>query len=232
MGGPRRSDDSSSGEEDGPAEWMAAIDSIVSTNTFGAANGFSNGSKTSKGNADPICHSTSNTEYDDEDDHQYKPQKPKHYQIKAQKILDDILEKNLKMVRGPVHAPDNDHLINEGGVRLFKRSSPGIVFDHIDELQGPRKRPRIVPGEKIDINSKKFRRKLKSVVVDGVDILTAARDASKKSLTRLEAKDAAAKEKAKREEERVAELKRIRGERWLPYIAREMQWKINTRKPV
>lgn len=71
-----------------------------------------------------------------------------------------------------------------------------------------------------------FTRKLKSVVVDGADILTAARDASQKSLTRLEAKDAAAKEKAKREEERVAELKRIRGERWLPSIAREMQVKI------
>ena len=30
---------------------------------------------------------------------------------------------------------------------------------------------------------------------------------------------------AKREEERVAELKRIRGERWLPSIAKEMQLK-------
>ena len=61
--------------------------------------------------------------------------------------------------------------------------------------------------------------------MDGKDILAAARHASEKSLARLEAKDAAAKEKAKREEERVAELKRIRGERWLPSMAREMQVK-------
>lgn len=70
-----------------------------------------------------------------------------------------------------------------------------------------------------------FRRQLQAVVVDGVDILAAAREASQKSLARLEAKDAAAKAKANREEERVAELKRVRGERWLPSIAREMQLK-------
>lgn len=56
-----------------------------------------------------------------------------------------------------------------------------------------------------------------------MDVLATARDAWQKSLVRQEAKDAAAKEKAKKEEERVAELKRIRGERWLPSIASEMQ---------
>lgn len=59
--------------------------------------------------------------------------------------------------------------------------------------------------------------------MDGVDVLATARDACQKALVRQEAKDAAAKEKAKKEEERVAELKRIRGERWLPSIASEMQ---------
>lgn len=53
--------------------------------------------------------------------------------------------------------------------------------------------------------------------------MATARDACQKALARLEAKDAAAKAAAKREEERVAELKRIRGERWLPSIAREMR---------
>lgn len=68
-----------------------------------------------------------------------------------------------------------------------------------------------------------FRRQIKSIAVDGLDIITAARDAGQKSLARLEVKDAALKSKAKKEEERVAELKRIRGERWLPSIAKEMQ---------
>ena len=53
--------------------------------------------------------------------------------------------------------------------------------------------------------------------------MVAARDACQRSLARFEAKDAAAKAKAKIEEERVAELKKIRGEKWLPSIAREMQ---------
>lgn len=52
-----------------------------------------------------------------------------------------------------------------------------------------------------------------------------ARELWQKSLDKFEAKVAAAKEAAKREEDRVAELKRTRGERWLPSIAREMQAK-------
>lgn len=70
-----------------------------------------------------------------------------------------------------------------------------------------------------------FKRRLQSVAVDGESIMAAARNACQKSLARLEAKDAAAKEAAKREEERVAELKKIRGERWLPSLAKEMQKK-------
>lgn len=61
--------------------------------------------------------------------------------------------------------------------------------------------------------------------MNGIDILAAANDSCKKSLARLEAKDAAAKAKAKREEERVENLKKIRGERWLPSMAKEMQVK-------
>lgn len=55
--------------------------------------------------------------------------------------------------------------------------------------------------------------------------MAAARDAYQKSLARLEAKHAAAKAAANKEEERVAQLKKIRGERWLPSMAREMQLK-------
>ena len=70
-----------------------------------------------------------------------------------------------------------------------------------------------------------FRRQLQSVAVDGVDIIAAAKDAHNKSLAKLEAKDAAAKAAAKREEERIAELKKVRGERWLPSVARHMRLK-------
>lgn len=69
-----------------------------------------------------------------------------------------------------------------------------------------------------------FKRQLQSVVVDGLDVMAAAKAASQKSLARLQARDAAEKAAAKQEEERIAELKRIRGERWLPSIAKEMQF--------
>ncbi|KAH9712370.1 hypothetical protein KPL71_020025 [Citrus sinensis] len=206
---------SSSGEEDGPAEWREAVESIAATTTFGIDNGSTTTAKS-------VAHSASNIEYGYENDQQHKPHKLKHYHIKAQKLLDEILDKSLEMTRD-VPVPDNDQVINEGVLQLFKHSPPGIVFDHIDELKGPKKKPRILPGQDIDMKSKQFKRQLRSVVVDGVDVLATARDACQKALVRQEAKDAAAKEKAKKEEERVAELKRIRGERWLPSIASEMQ---------
>ncbi|KAL7229218.1 hypothetical protein ACSBR2_007841 [Camellia fascicularis] len=212
MGGGGGSNSSSS-EDDGDADWRAAIDSVAATTTDGLASA-SNGSTTK---------STGHDEDNEVTNH--KPQKLKHYQIKAQKILDDILEKTLEIVQERIHVLDNDAMINDNGVRLFKHAPPGIVFDHIGELQRPTKKPRILPGRKIDENSKTFKSQLQSVSVDGTDIIAAARDASRKSLAKLEAKDAAAKAAAKREEERVAQLKKIRGERWLPSIARDMRVK-------
>ncbi|KAJ9170566.1 hypothetical protein P3X46_018664 [Hevea brasiliensis] len=101
------------------------------------------------------------------------------------------------------------------------------------EVQGPRTRPRILPGYDIDEKSKKSQLQSQYwfVAVDGVDIIAAAREAGQKALARLEAKVAAAKAKAK-EEEGVPELKIIRGESWLPSIVKEIQINRNTRQKV
>jgi hypothetical protein len=64
---------------------------------------------------------------------------------------------------------------------------------------------------------------LRSAVVDGNDILVSAKKASERSLSRLESREATVKAKAEREEERVRELKKVRGEKWLPSIARQMK---------
>jgi hypothetical protein len=64
---------------------------------------------------------------------------------------------------------------------------------------------------------------LRSVVVDGNDIRVSAKKASERSLAKLEAREATAKAKTKREEERVQELKKVRGEKWLPSIARQIK---------
>lgn len=210
------SSSSSSSEEDGDSEWKAAINSAAagaSSVMSSFMNGFSANENGGGGGGD---YNQSKTQ-----------QLPKHYQIKAQKILDEIIGKSLEIVNDPlIHLPDDEAVVDEdeGCIRLFKNAPPGIVFDHVDE-QPLRKRPRILPGREINEKSKKFRRRLESVVVDGKDIMAAARDKCQRSLSRLEAKDEAAKAAAKREEERVAQLKKIRGEKWLPCIAREMQLK-------
>ncbi|KAL3813692.1 hypothetical protein ACJIZ3_014960 [Penstemon smallii] len=204
MGGGRSnssSSSSSSGEEDGDAEWKAAIDSVATTTaTFNEPN--------SNGLPDAIGE-------------KHKPQF-KRYQIKGQKLLDELIEKNLEWVTDTAPVLEKDPVEDGGGIRLFKTAPPGIKFDHVDELQGPKKKPKLLPGEELDEKSKKFRKQLQSVAVDGADIITAARTSSQKSLAKLEAREAAAKAAAKKEEERVAELKKIRGERWLPSIAREI----------
>ncbi|KAG8384274.1 hypothetical protein BUALT_Bualt04G0101400 [Buddleja alternifolia] len=228
MGGSRSSS-SSSGEEDGDAEWMAAIDSVATAATF--TNGVLS---SSNGRKDEV-----------EEEETQKPQNIKLYQIKAQKMLDEILEKSIEVVTDSAHVLDENPAVNDNGVRLFKRAPPGIVFDHLvgklyscfdelmfdnrtvlllaNDLRGPTKKPKILPGDQLDEKSKKFRKQLQSAAVDGADIIAAAKAAYQKSLAKLEVREAAAKAAAKREEERVAELKKIRGERWLPSIAREMR---------
>ncbi|KAF7849966.1 hypothetical protein BT93_L0073 [Corymbia citriodora subsp. variegata] len=217
--GHARSSSSSSGEEDGDAEWKAAIDSIASADPFLTTNFAVDISMPSSQNNEKL----SEPILEGDPDPKFRPQLPKHYQIKAQKLLDDIVERNLEIVSNPSNIQDSDREDDGGGIQLFRTAPCGIMFDRTDELQGPKKKPRILPGEEIDEKSKKFKSQLQSVVVDGLDVMGAAKAASQKSLARLEARDAAAKAAAKREEERVAELKRIRGERWLPSIAKEMQ---------
>ncbi|KAI3824155.1 hypothetical protein L1987_05604 [Smallanthus sonchifolius] len=212
MGG----DSSSSGEEDGDAEWRAAINSVASTTS-------SNRSTVANGTT-----TTTTSAGSPHRENKADAKTIKLYQIKAQKLLDDILEKSIQVVRQePTEAAENHSIIDGGGVRLFRDAPLGILFDRVDELQGPLKRPRIVPNVEVDEKSRKFRRQLKSVVVEGDDIICSAKEAGERSLAKLEARDAAAKAKAKREEERVAELKKIRGERWLPAIARQMRFQVN-----
>ncbi|CAN6301889.1 unnamed protein product, partial [Urochloa humidicola] len=211
-GSPAASGSGSSSEDDGDAAWKAAIDSIAAVG-FGvpSSNGVAKAASGGSGEAD-------------RDAELEQPQAPKLklYQIKVRNMLDDMLEKNLEMVKAPC-TNLTDPTETEGGIKLFKKAPPGIKMDSMDKLHVQLERPKIVPGEEVDEKSKKFRHMLRSVVVDGSDILVSAKKASQRSLARLEAREVAAKAKAKREEERVQELKKIRGEKWLPSIARQMK---------
>ncbi|CAL4913120.1 unnamed protein product [Urochloa decumbens] len=214
---PAASGSGSSSEDDGDAAWKAAIDSIAAVG-FGVppSNGVAKAASVGGGEAD--------SDAELEQPHEEKPQAPKLklYQIKVRNMLDDMLEKNIEIVKAPC-TNLTDPTETEGGIKLFKKAPPGIKMDSMDKLHVQLKRPKIVPGEAVDEKSKKFRHMLRSVVVDGSDILVSAKKASQRSLARLEVREAAAKAKAKREEERVHELKKVRGEKWLPSIARQMK---------
>ncbi|KAG0455617.1 hypothetical protein HPP92_024909 [Vanilla planifolia] len=92
-------------------------------------------------------------------------------------------------------------------------------------IRGGGKEDKKVKSPGLKLYQIKFRRQIKSVAVNGPDVVAAAILNCEKSWARWEAKEFAAKEAAKKEEERVAELKRIRGEKWLPSVARAMQEK-------
>ncbi|KAL5217906.1 hypothetical protein ABZP36_018590 [Zizania latifolia] len=207
----------SSSDDDGDASWREAIDSIAAVG-FGVP--LSNGAaKASSGSGDEASHGV-----EQQPPQEGKAQAPrlKLYQIKVRNMLDDMLEKNLEIVKRPCLNLD-DPIEIDGGIKLFKKAPPGIRMDAMDKYHVQLKRPRILPGIEINEKSKKFRHMLKSVTVDGNDILVSAKKASQRSLARLEAKEAATKAAAKREEERVRELKKVRGEKWLPSIASQMK---------
>ncbi|MED6160354.1 hypothetical protein PIB30_050706 [Stylosanthes scabra] len=140
---------SSSGEEDGDAAWRAAINSIAGSTTYP--------------NPNPNLNSNGDQK------HKPKTRTPqlKHYQLQAQKLLHDMLENTLEIVKEPdtTVLNDEDPKINheegerggeEAGIRLFKHvHQPGIVFDHFDEPEPPKRRPRLLPADDIDEKSKK-----------------------------------------------------------------------------
>ncbi|KMZ72072.1 hypothetical protein ZOSMA_16G00360 [Zostera marina] len=147
----------------------------------------------------------------------------KLYQIKARKFLDEMLEKSLVFVQILDDHLDEISQTTDLGVRLFHKAPLGIIFDPIDINPRPKKRPQLIPREEINEKSKKFKQIIRHSAVDGVDIMTFAKNAMLQSLARYEAKDIAAKKATKKEEERILELKKVRGEKWLPSIAREMK---------
>uniref|UniRef100_A0A0D9VQU8 Uncharacterized protein n=1 Tax=Leersia perrieri TaxID=77586 RepID=A0A0D9VQU8_9ORYZ len=217
-GRPTASDaSSSSSDEDGDAAWKAAIDSIAAVG-FGVP--LSNGAaKAASGSGGAASNGV-----EQQAPQEGKAQAPglKLYQIKVRNMLDDMLEKNLEIIKTPC-SNLADPMETDGGIKLFKKAPPGIRMDAMDKYHVQLKRPRILPGIDVDEKSKKFRHMLKSVTVDGNDILVSAKEASERSLARLEAREAVVKAAAKREEERVQELKKIRGEKWLPSVARQMK---------
>jgi hypothetical protein len=52
----------------------------------------------------------------------------------AQKLLDDIVENTIEIVKESIPVLDEDPNVDDCGIRLFRHSKPGIVFDHAGKL--------------------------------------------------------------------------------------------------
>lgn len=218
-GGGSPTASNSSSDDDGDASWRAAIDSVA-VGGFGYPS--SNGAAKAASGGVGVEEDSNGLEQPPQDEGKAQTPGLKLYQIKVRNMLDDMLEKNLEIVRNPcLNLADPEE--TGGGIKLFKKAPPGIRMDAVDKYHVQLKRPKILPGPEVDEKSKKFRHMLQSVVVDGNDVLVSAKEASQISLARMEARETAAKTKAKREEERVNQLKKVRGEKWLPSIASKMK---------
>lgn len=212
---------SSSSDDDGDASWKAAIDSVA-VGGFGYPSSNGAAKAASGGGGAGGVEDSNGLEQPPQEERKAQTPGLKLYQIKVRNMLDDMLEKNLEIVRNPcLNLADPEE--TGGGIKLFKKAPPGIRMDAVDKYHVQLKRPKILPGPEIDEKSKKFRHMLQSVVVDGNDVLVSAKEASQLSFARMEARETAAKTKAKREEERVNQLKKVRGEKWLPSIASQMK---------
>ncbi|PKA58171.1 hypothetical protein AXF42_Ash012894 [Apostasia shenzhenica] len=121
-------DDDSSGEEDGDAQWKAAIDSVATVVV--SSSNCSNKPRASARSCASSWSRQANFDNEKEDDKAKSPL-PKLYQIKAQKLLDYLLDKKLELVE--THIPvNNDHHQSDGGViKLFKKAPPGMKLDPV-----------------------------------------------------------------------------------------------------
>ncbi|CAF2110659.1 unnamed protein product [Brassica oleracea var. botrytis] len=100
-------------------------------------------------------------------------------------VKNEMVENTLDFVKDPVNIPEVEETEKECGVRLFKWCSTGIVFDHMS-LKDPKKKPNLRPGRGINRSSKEFKKGIKSIAVDGSDVLSAAMEAAKRASSRLE----------------------------------------------
>ncbi|CAN6448142.1 unnamed protein product [Victoria cruziana] len=210
-------DDSSSGEEDGDEDWRSAINSVAvdaSAPSFAVVTSQKTRKK-NHGKGDDI-------HFDSDEEEGAKQRPPNPHKQKVLKMLDDFLDRNLVFERNSIPEMKNTPEKDESGIRLFHRAPPGLTFK-TDIALAPRKRAKILPYEEIDERSKEFKCRIRSVAVDGADVFAAAEVARQSALARFESRLAAEREAAKREEARIAELKRLRGEKWLPSMGKQMR---------
>lgn len=148
----------------------------------------------------------------------------KLYQTRLQDLLYKHLDKTFGDERRSIPLPLRDEIVDEsartGGIRLFRRAPPGIVVPIRDEkIHGPGIKPQLRPSLTLEEDSDEHLVRLQATVVDGETVAHQAEQLRKRALASAKSAQTKADLARKKEDERVAELKRQRGEEWLPSVA-------------
>ncbi|CAK9216464.1 unnamed protein product [Sphagnum jensenii] len=227
MGASRISSSSDDGEDEGHASRLAsvAIDSAaVVLNASSSAPSLRNGR--GKLSSDQLV----------EAENQSKGTSSglKLYQIRLQDLLYKHLDKTVgeTFAAQPLLATEQTIECHENGldevekdvdIRLFSRAPPGIVIKKPGTISASLVKPNLKRGYSIDDeDSDEHLVRLQAAAIDGETIRAEAKHAMAKALATSQVSAEVAEKAAKREEERVAALKRERGEEWLPAIAAQL----------
>ncbi|XP_024375153.1 uncharacterized protein [Physcomitrium patens] len=159
----------------------------------------------------------------------------KLYQTRLQDLLYKHLDKKFGATTGdvsvtnakPSQPPSGDSIVDEGGriggIRLFRRAPPGIVIQKREEIvPSLGVKPNLRPSLTLDEDSEEHLVRLRATVVDTETVEEQGKRWREKSLASAKALQEKAGLAKKKEEERVAQLKRERGEEWLPSIAAQI----------
>lgn len=150
------------------------------------------------------------------------------YQIRARSLLQEYLDRTYEMdvIKNNGNVEQNvacsKDTEDDAGFCLFRCAPPGISFKFSGEAVVSRKRGRELKDNDCDESSKTFEARLLAAAIDGATVKARAEKAITKSICSWLSNEAAEREAQKIEEERVALLKRQRGEEWLPSVARKM----------
>jgi len=228
MGTSRISSSSDDGEDEGHASRLAsvAIDSAaVVLNASSSAPSLRNGR--GKLSSDQLVEAENQSK---------ETSGLKLYQIRLQDLLYKHLDKTvgetfaaqpLLATEQPIECHENglDEVEKDVDIRLFSRAPPGIVIKRPEKnLKGTKRvKPNLKRGYSIDDeDSEEHLVRLQAAAIDGETIRAEAKHAMAKALATSQVSAEVAEKAAKREEERVAALKRERGEEWLPAIAAQL----------
>ncbi|CAM6087420.1 unnamed protein product [Calypogeia fissa] len=189
-------------------------------------------SRASKFSSKRSAKSHDEDDYDDDDDGDDGTGGLKLYQTRVQDLLQKHLDKVFEesVVEVPVesenaaksgnHVAEEDDETYDEEIRLFRSAPLGVSLKRSrpEHSQVGRLPPRYDSSDEESAHEKESR--FQVAAIESSSIISEAEKAQKKALARFLAAEEASRRSEKAEAERVGQLRRERGEEWLPSIAK------------